>query len=125
MIDETEMNVLSKFFEVDSVPIGFYFGEKGGSTGEPKPTATYDFIGVVEDWNNGVATVEMRNRFYEGEELEILSPGESFACRFTVRGMRDRAGEPCADAKRVQEIYTFDCPYPLAEGDILRRRGKK
>lgn len=27
MIDETEMNVLSKFFEVDSVPIGFYFGE--------------------------------------------------------------------------------------------------
>ena len=27
VIDETEMNVLSKFFEVDSVPIGFYFGE--------------------------------------------------------------------------------------------------
>lgn len=27
VIDETEMNLLSKFFEVDSVPIGFYFGE--------------------------------------------------------------------------------------------------
>lgn len=27
VVDETEMRILSKFFEMDSVPIGFYFGE--------------------------------------------------------------------------------------------------
>ena len=84
-----------------------------------------EYIANVLSWEGGRVRAEMRNRFYEGEELEILSPGGSFARRFTVRGMRDRAGEPCADAKRVQEVYSFDCPYPLAEGDILRRRGKK
>ena len=102
--------------------------------GENRETVNYDdsqtkgdceYIANVLSWEGGRVRAEMRNRFYEGEELEILSPGGSFARRFTVRGMRDRAGEPCADAKRVQEIYTFDCPYPLAEGDILRRRGKK
>ena len=64
----------------------------------------------------------MRNRFYEGEELEVLSAGAAFGTRLVVRGMRDGEGDPAADAKRVQEHYTFDCPVPLAAGDILRRR---
>lgn len=101
--------------------------------GENHETVNYDdsqtkgdceYIANVLSWQDGRACVEMRNRFYEGDELEILSPNESFARCFAVRGMRDRAGEPCTDAKRVQEIYSFDCPYPLAEGDILRRRVK-
>ena len=83
---------------------------------------TCAFIGVVTGWKAGRVTLEMRNRFYEGEELEVLSAGAAFGTRLVVRGMRDGEGTPAADAKRVQERYTFDCPVPLAAGDILRRR---
>lgn len=80
------------------------------------------FIAVVTDYRDGRAFAEMRGRFYEGDVLEILSPANSFGKSFSVAHMLDSANEPCTDAKRVQEIYSFDCPYPLSAGDILRRR---
>ncbi|MGN1078321.1 MAG: U32 family peptidase [Candidatus Gallimonas sp.] len=86
---------------------------------------TCEFIAVVKGSQAGRVIAEMRGRFYEGEELEILSPGRFFAKKFTVARLCAQNGEPCADAKRVQEQYSFDCPYPLAEGDILRRRREK
>ena len=101
---------------------GFYFGEKGGSTGEPKPTATYDFIGVVEDWNNGVATVEMRNRFSVGDELEILSPTDSFGKTFTVTAITDENGRRCDCADRVQAKYALPVDVPVSKYDILRKK---
>ena len=64
----------------------------------------------------------MRNRFREGDELEILSPSDMFGKRFTVADLRDRAGARCSDAKLVQAEYRMACPYPLEKGDILRRR---
>ena len=52
----------------------------------------------------------------------MLSPGDAFGKAFRVTDMRDEAGAPCRDARLVQGYYTFACPYPLAAGDILRRR---
>lgn len=83
---------------------------------------TCEFIAVVKDYRNGRAFAEMRGRFYEGDSLEILSPSEQFGKSFAVKNMKDGEGNPCEDAKRVQEIYSFDCPYSLQTGDILRRR---
>ena len=80
-----------------------------------------DYIAGVLDWKNGVVEAEMRNRFCEGEVLEILSPSEQFGKRVEVSDMRLN-GEPCRDAKLVQGRYTFACPVPLLRGDILRRR---
>ena len=70
----------------------------------------------------GRAYAEMRTRFYEGDVLEILSPSDAFGKEIVVTHMKDSTGAPCTDAKRVQEIVSFDCPYALHEGDILRRR---
>lgn len=81
-----------------------------------------EYIANVLNCANGQVTVEMRNRFYEGETLEILSPSEHFGKTLTVKDLRDKSGELCADAKLVQGIYSFACPYPLQAGDILRRR---
>ena len=83
-----------------------------------------EFIANVLAWEQGVARVEMRGRFYEGETLEVLSPTDSFLQRITVTNMRGENGALCPDAKRVQGVYTFECACPLAQGDILRRRNK-
>lgn len=83
---------------------------------------TCTFVAVVKGYRGGRAFVEMRNRFRAGDVLEILSPSASFAKSVRVENMLNGEGEPCADASFVQGEYSFPCPYPLAEGDILRRR---
>ena len=83
---------------------------------------TCTFVAVVKGYREGRVYAEMRNRFREGDVLEILSPSESFGKSVRVAKMQDEAGQPCADASFVQGVYSFACPYPLAEGDILRRR---
>lgn len=65
--------------------------------------------------------VQMRNRFRMGDKLEILSPTDTFNRVFTVENMEDEAGAPVQDAKLVMQKLRLSCPYPLREGDILRR----
>ncbi len=65
--------------------------------------------------------VQMRNRFRMGDKLEILSPTDTFNRTFTVENMEDEAGAPVQDAKLVMQKLRLSCPYPLREGDILRR----
>ena len=65
--------------------------------------------------------VQMRNRFRTGDKLEILSPTDTFNRTFTVENMEDEAGAPVQDAKLVMQKLRLSCPYPLREGDILRR----
>lgn len=81
-----------------------------------------DYIGNVLSYSEGFAEVEMRTRFYEGDTLEILSPSSEFGKEFVVKEAYLPSGERVKDCKRVQEKYKINCPYPLCEGDILRRR---
>ena len=69
----------------------------------------------------GAALIEMRNRFRRGDELEILSPSDSFGRRFTGEEMRGEDGESVADAKLVQQKLRIFCPHELCAGDILRK----
>ncbi len=81
-----------------------------------------DFIGIVREAAAGRVTVEMRSRFYEGDALEVLAPDENFRKCFRVTDMVGPDGAPVSDAKLVQGLYTFGCPYDLHAGDLLRRR---
>ncbi len=81
-----------------------------------------EFIAIVQDYENGRASVEMRSRFFEGDTLEVLSPHAYFGKAFQVAHMEGPDGLSCTDAKLVQAVYKLDCPYPLHAGDILRRR---
>lgn len=83
---------------------------------------THKFIANVLEGNNKreYAVVEMRNRFKIGDELEVLSPSESFNKTITVSKITDEKGEIVEDAKRVQQRLRLYTSVPLAEGDILR-----
>ncbi len=80
------------------------------------------YIADVLGAEGGRVTVSMKNRFREGETLEILSPGDCFGNMVRVSELKDGSGARTDDAKLVQGIYSFACPYPLREGDILRKR---
>ncbi len=83
---------------------------------------THKFIANVLDYDNEiqVATIEMRNRFKVGDELEILSPSDSFNKILKVEEMHDLKGNLVEDAKLVQQVLKLKTQVPLSKGDILR-----
>lgn len=87
--------------------------------GQTKGDAEY--IGNVLGYENGYARIEMRNRFFVGDEMEILSPTAQFQKKWTVEEITLN-GEQTDDAKIVQAEYKVRCPYPVQAGDIIRKR---
>lgn len=81
------------------------------------------FIAVVNSYDEktGVAEIEMRNRFFVGDELEVLSPSDSFNRVIKVTDLKNKAGEAVEDAKIVQEKLYLKTDVKLSAGDILRR----
>ena len=57
--------------------------------------------------------MEQRNRFSEGETLEVLSP-HSMGLRFEAKHLEDRL-EPIVSAPHAQEEISMDCPFSLSE----------
>lgn len=104
----------------------YAFGENSETVNydDSQTKGSYDYIANVLSSDGFRVSVEMRNRFFEGEILEVLSPSNCFKKTITVSNLRDESGESCTDAKRVQATYVFDCDLPLTVGDILRRKSK-
>ncbi len=101
----------------------YAFGDNCETVNYENSQSTGDslFIASVLDYSNGVATVEMRNRFKVGDVLEVLSPTDTFNKTFVVTEIKNEKGEVIDDAKRVQEILKIKCDIPLKAGDMLRR----
>ena len=102
---------------------GFYFNSNDKEYLESSmPVQTAVFVAkVIEDCKNGMVKVEMRNRFKIGDELEVLSPNNSFLKKIKIEKIVDSKGQEIDDCKKVQEIVLINCPYQLKEGDILRK----
>lgn len=102
---------------------GFYFNSNDKEYLESSmPVQTAVFVAkVIEDCKNGMVKVEMRNCFKIGDELEVLSPNNSFLKKIKIEKIVDSKGQEIDDCKKVQEIVLINCPYQLKEGDILRK----
>lgn len=99
--------------------------------GENKKTVNYSdsqskgtcaFIGTVVGKEGDAVLVEMRNRFFSSDVLEVLSPTKTGS--FSVGKIVAPNGETTEDAKLVQGIYRIYPPFSLDVGDILRKRVK-
>lgn len=102
---------------------GFYFGKPEQNLETSMPVATHEFVAVVlEDAKDGKVFVEMRNRFGKGDELEVLSPNETFNKKIIVSKMTNEQGEEIEVAKNVQEKLWIETNLPLKTGDILREK---
>ena len=102
----------------------YAFGENKGTVNLDDSQSKGDcvYIADVLGYENGLALVEMRNRFKVGDRLEILSPSEQFSKSFTVEEIILENGEKTEDAKLVQGRYKVRSPYPVSTGDFLRKR---
>lgn len=76
---------------------------------------------VVDRCGDGRCFVTQRNRFFDGEQLEILPHGRP---PFTVqvRDLRDETGSPIANAPHPMMRASFRCEIPVEGGAIVRRK---
>ncbi|MBO5309962.1 MAG: U32 family peptidase [Clostridia bacterium] len=104
---------------------GFYLpNEQKENLASSMPVQSHEFVAVVEEDANGkVAKIQQRNRFAQGDELEVLSPNaNTFNKTIVVESLTNLAGEEVIDAKQVQQILFLKTSLPLQKGDILRKK---
>ena len=100
------------------------FNDRTVNYDDSQSKGTFKFMANVVKGNEDstYAIVEQRNRFVLGDELEVLSPSESFNKIIKVEKMQDEKGEEVVDAKIVQQKIRLYTNVKLSEGDILRKK---
>ena len=66
-------------------------------------------MAVAEKWENGVLYASQRNRFFDGDELEIMIKGVE-PVRVTVKNLKNEEGELIDNAPHPMMKLSFDCP---------------
>ena len=105
---------------------GFFFGAPDQTYDQAEYTQTHDLVARVLNCEKEAddaawrVTVQQRNQFREGEQLEILTPAQPVRC-FSVEDLRDAWGGLVDCASRATDTYSLRCPYPLEPLDLLRR----
>ena len=101
---------------------GFYLGQAEQCYTTSKPDNDYRFCAEVVgyDKEKGLLEVIQRNRFYQGDELEVVS---ATGCK-TIKAdeIFDEKGNPVPDCKYVQQRLFIRTDCELAKRDMLRKR---
>ncbi len=119
-VDEAQRELLSVSHRPYTT--GFYHGElPQDHSNAGVYTQTHRFVGTVLSCENGVATVEQRNRFAKGDALEVVSPALTNAV-LHADAITDETGAPIELANRVKAILHIKTDLPLKPGDLLRKQ---
>ncbi|WP_373865183.1 peptidase U32 family protein [Paenibacillus koleovorans] len=132
--DNYELNPLwlEEIYKAANRPLntGFFFDDPGHEDhifGPEDKRVDYDFAGLVlaYDEETGIVTVQQRNHFKPGTEVEFFGPGGTFF-RQTVGELRDEEGNLLDAARHPLQPVRFKADQPVKEFDMMRKRvGKK
>ena len=108
---------------------GFYFGKPDENSQVYTSSSyirDYDLIGIVKSYDaeNGIATITQRNRFFKGDEIEIIQPMKPFFVQ-TVESMCDENGNEIEVANHAEQIVKFKTAQPVCEGAMIKKKKKK
>ena len=80
----------------------------------------WDVMAIAEKYENGVLYCSQRNRFFEGDELEIMFKGKEPA-KVKVKNMKNAEGEPIENCPHPMMQLSFDCDIEVPAGSYLRK----
>ena len=100
---------------------GFYFGHPGQYTENSRYIRDWQVCAIVESCDeNGRAVCSLRNKFREGDELEVVGPDlRPFPIR--AKELLDESGVPIAEPKTPQMRFSMQLPRSVPGNSILRR----
>lgn len=105
---------------------GFYFGKPDENSQVYTSSSyirDYDLVGIVQSYDaeTGIATVSQRNRFFKGDEVEIIQPMKPFFTQ-TIDVMTDEDGNEIEVANHAEQIVRFKTAQPVCEGAMMRKK---
>lgn len=103
---------------------GFNFGRM--ENGQVLDTGGYirnwDVCALYKECKDGRLIVDQRNRFYEGDELEVVEPFKK-PYTITVEDLyNEKDGEKTDVANKATDVYSFKCNEKISSDAILRRK---
>lgn len=103
---------------------GFYDGKpgmQGQIYGKELITRGYDFVGLVLEYDvdTKIATVQQRNNFKLGDEVEFFGPQKNH--KQIIEQLTDVANNPITVAPHPLEIVKVKVSYPVTPYDMLRK----
>ena len=125
---ETDKALLDELSKVShrGYTTGFYFGKPDADSHNFESSEyirDYGIVGVVKEYDEetGIAKIEQRNRFFDGDEIEILVPGENWFTQ-TAKDMTNENGEKITVAPNAQMTVFMKTDRPVKEFSILRKK---
>lgn len=100
---------------------GFYFGQPHQDTRSGGYIREYEVVAVAKEWKDGIQHLEQRNRFFAGETLSVLAPGQDLR-QIATDGLMDGEGNPIEVAPHPTMALQIPLAEPLAPGSILRHK---
>lgn len=103
---------------------GFNFGpiENGQVTDTGGYIRNWDVCALFRDYSNGRLIVSQRNRFFEGDELEVVEPGKK-PYKLVVEDLYNLDDDEKVDvANKATDTYSFKCDKPVSSDAIFRRQ---
>ena len=103
---------------------GFNFGplQNGQELNTGGYVRGWDVCALYRDRQGDRLMVDQRNRFFEGDTLEVLEPGQK-PYTLTVRDLvREANGTHTDVANKATEVYSFAVDRPVSPDAILRRQ---
>ncbi len=101
---------------------GFYLGGEPGQNYPGTYETGADIVAVVESCDEeGNAVLTQRNKFFAGDELELLTPTDE-PIPFTVSALYDAEGERLEDARHPMMELRLKLPKEAPRLSILRKR---
>lgn len=103
---------------------GFNFGplQNGQELNTGGYVRNWDVCALYRDRQGNRLIVDQRNRFFEGDILEVLEPGQK-PYTLTVRDLvREADGTRTEVANKATEVYSFAVDRPVSPDAILRRK---
>lgn len=85
----------------------------------------YDLVGMVLDYdeNTQIATISQRNRFFVGDEIEIIQPNKPFF-KQKIEYMENEKGEGIDVAPHAQMIVKMKMEKPVTKEAMIRKERK-
>lgn len=103
---------------------GFYFGHPSDDAQiyyDGIYKREWDIIANVISCDGERLIVEQRNKFFDGDELEVLTPNQK-PYKIKVGDLRDKKGEKIEDAPHPMVAVSFACKHNIPTGSILRKQ---
>ena len=103
---------------------GFYYGMPAQHLKQGGYIRAYEVAAVVEGWEDGYLVTTQRNRFFPGNELEVLDP-DNVPFTFIPTVLLDKEKQPLDSANHPMMRVYIPFERPLEKGTLLRFNKQK